>query len=67
MPVFRSGERVYETPSADEARARAKSQLRGFHPGIRRLVNPHSYPVGLEPGLHALKTALVLEARGIEV
>jgi hypothetical protein len=34
-----------------------------LHAGIKRLVNPHRYPVGLEQRLHELKTALVLAAR----
>ena len=32
--------------------------------GDRRFDHPHGYPVGLEQGLHALRTRLVLEARG---
>jgi nicotinate phosphoribosyltransferase len=35
-----------------------------FHAGVKRLVNPHQYPVGLELGLHDVKTKLILEARG---
>ena len=27
-------------------------------------INPHQYPVGLESGLHELKTELILQARG---
>jgi hypothetical protein len=32
---------------------------------VRRFVNPHRYPVGLEARLHALKQRLMLEARGL--
>jgi nicotinate phosphoribosyltransferase len=32
---------------------------------VKRFVNPHQYPVGLERGLHELKTRLVLAARGV--
>jgi len=65
VPVFRAGERVYDVPPIAEARARAKRELAEFHAGIKRFVNPHRYPVGLERGLHDLKTRLILEARGL--
>ena len=45
--------------------ARVKEQLACLHPGIKRFVNPHLYPVGLERRLHERKTELVLEARGL--
>lgn len=65
VPVFRRGERVYDPPPLEEVRRRGQEQLRGFHPGIKRFVNPHQYPVGLELGLFDLKTRLILEARGL--
>ena len=64
VPVFRNGELVYESPSLDRIRARARSQLASLHSGIKRFVNPHEYPVGLEPRLHDLRTRLTLETRG---
>jgi hypothetical protein len=33
---------------------------------VKRLVNPHQYPVRLERKLHRLKTKLILEARHLE-
>lgn len=63
VPVFRGGRRVYDPPSLDEIRARRERELARFHPGIKRLVHPHRYPVGLEEKLFDLKTRLVLEAR----
>jgi nicotinate phosphoribosyltransferase len=64
LPVFRGGRLAAEVPSLEEARGRAREQLAGFHGGIKRFVNPHRYPVGLEERLFDLKTRLVLEARG---
>jgi len=64
VPVFRAGRLVYQAPELAQTRQRAQDQLARFHPGIKRFVNPHAYPVGLEKGLHELKTRLVLEARG---
>ena len=66
MPVFRQGRRVYDPPPLSEARKRTAEQLQGFHGGVKRLVNPHRYPVGLERGLFDLKTHLILQARGLE-
>ncbi len=65
VPVFRGGEPVYEVPSVHEARERARTELAGFHASIKRRVNPHEYPVGLEARLHDMKTQLILQARGV--
>ena len=64
VPVFKRGQQVYQLPALAEIRRRAQSQLAMFHPGVKRFVNPHQYPVGLELGLHDLKTELILRARG---
>jgi nicotinate phosphoribosyltransferase len=65
VPVFRGGQRVYEPPPLASVRDRAAAQLALFHAGVKRFVNPHRYPVGLEQRLHELKTDLVLRARGV--
>jgi len=64
QPAMRGGSRVREPETLSVARDRVQKELAGFHAGIKRLVNPHRYPVGLERGLHDRKTALVLAARG---
>jgi len=64
QPAMRGGKRVREPEPLSAARDRVQKELAGFHAGIKRLVNPHRYPVGLERGLHDRKTALVLAARG---
>ena len=64
VPVFRNGDAVYESPPLDRIRARARNQLACLHSGIKRFVNPHEYPVGLEPRLSDLRTRLTLETRG---
>jgi nicotinate phosphoribosyltransferase len=64
-PIFRGGQCVYETPALAASRERTAAQLGMFHAGVKRFVNPHEYPVGLERGLHDLKTRLILEARGV--
>ena len=62
--IFREGELCYDLPKLERVRERVQTELSNLHPGIRRFENPHSYPVGLEKSLHALKTQLVLQARG---
>jgi nicotinate phosphoribosyltransferase len=66
VPVFRGGKLEYAVPTLEDVRARVRSQLDDFHPGIARFLNPHEYPVGLEKSLYDLKTKLILEARGFE-
>ena len=63
LPVLRKGARLAEPPSLEAARARAQAQIHNLHPAIRRLLNPHIYPVGLEMRLHERRSALVLERR----
>jgi nicotinate phosphoribosyltransferase len=66
QPVVRSGQQVYDEPSLEATRRHAQEQLSEFHASIKRFINPHEYPVGLEQSLHELKTRLILEARGVE-
>jgi nicotinate phosphoribosyltransferase len=65
VPVFRKGRRVYESPGLAEIRENTHRNLDQFHSGIKRLVNPHRYPVGLEKSLFDLKTDLILRARNL--
>lgn len=64
VPVLRGGKMVCQLPAIGEIRERVVKQLAMFNPGVKRFTNPHQYPVGLELGLHELKTKLVLKARG---
>jgi nicotinate phosphoribosyltransferase len=63
VPVFRAGELVYAAPMLEEIRARARQQVDRLYSGTKRLLNPHEYPVGLEPSLFDLKTELILKNR----
>jgi nicotinate phosphoribosyltransferase len=64
-PAMRAGVRSGPSPSLADIRARTRSQLGSLHPGIRRLLNPHIYPVGLEMRLHERRRELVLERRRV--
>ncbi|MBW3596271.1 MAG: nicotinate phosphoribosyltransferase [Planctomycetes bacterium] len=62
-PIFRDGERNYETPSAKAARERTSQQLAALDESVTRLADPQPYVVGLEQDLHDLKAKLMREAR----
>jgi nicotinate phosphoribosyltransferase len=64
VPAVRGGRVVYARPPLDAIRDRARAELARLYEGVRRFVNPHQFPVGLERGLFDLRTRLVLEARG---
>jgi nicotinate phosphoribosyltransferase len=63
LPALRRGRRVAAAPDLEAIRTRARSQLDSLHPAIRRLLNPHTYPVGLERQLHERRVQQVLERR----
>ena len=65
VPVFRDGRRIDDSPSIHQTRAHVQEELNGFYSGIKRFINPHVYPVGLEESLHSLKTDLIRQARRI--
>lgn len=64
VPIFRKGKLVGQLPDIHAVRERARSQLAMLHDGVKRFMNPHQYPVGLESSLHRLKTDLVHKTRG---
>jgi nicotinate phosphoribosyltransferase len=64
VPIFRRGKLVYTQPKLREVRAKVQEQLSMLHEGIKRLINPHEFPAGLEQNLHEMKTRLILQARG---
>lgn len=63
VPVVRGGEITAPLESLDEIRARVQSQLAKLHPTIRRFLNPHEYPVGLDIGLHERREAMIHQLR----
>ena len=63
VPIYQNGEKVYQSPAISEIRSYAQTQVNRFHPTIRRLVNPHQFPVGEEKSLMHLKKQLMIQAR----
>lgn len=66
VPAMRGGRALVEDDLAG-ARARATSQIARLPAGVKRFLNPHLYPVGLEPGLQKLRTEMILEARRLNL
>jgi len=64
-PIFRDGKRCYDSPHINIIRQATINSLESLPDGVKRLVNPHSYPVGLEEKLYKLKTDLILELRNL--
>jgi nicotinate phosphoribosyltransferase len=61
QPVMKEGKRVAGPESLDTIRARCKETIAKMHPGTKRLVNPHTYPAGLEQGLHEERERMLTE------
>ncbi len=66
VPLIRQGRRVAQAESLAMVRSRAQAELAHLHGGIKRFENPHEYPVGLEPELHALKARMIFKTRGVD-
>lgn len=66
VPVFQQGQQVYDSPDLHTIRAQTVRSLAELPAGVKRFVNPHSYPVGLEEKLFTIKTDLVLKLRQLD-
>jgi nicotinate phosphoribosyltransferase len=66
QPLARFGEIVWNRVSVAEAQATARANLAVLDPSIRRFLNPHRYPVGLESSLFILRDNLRRKAKGLE-
>jgi nicotinate phosphoribosyltransferase len=64
-PLISKGAVIAELPGALEAQQTARTSLEQLDTSNKRLLNPHSYPVGLEPALHDTRDRLIRAARGI--
>ncbi len=66
-PLAREGRVVLGAPGRDAlaARERARAGLGALDESQKRMLNPHSYPVGLERGLSEHRRDLVVRLRGL--
>ncbi|WGL61043.1 nicotinate phosphoribosyltransferase [Pigmentibacter sp. JX0631] len=58
-PIFVKGKLVYQTPALVQIREKCFESLNKLHPSIKRLLNPHHYPAGLEKNLFNFKHDLI--------
>jgi nicotinate phosphoribosyltransferase len=63
QPVLRQGRLLQEFESLSAIRERAVAQLARLHPGIRRFMNPHAFPVGIDIGLHEVRDRMIRDLR----
>lgn len=63
IPAIREGGIVAKVDDLDVVRRRTRQQTQRMHPTIRRFMNPHEYPVGLDIGLHELRDEMIHQAR----
>lgn len=65
VPIFRQGKQVYDCPDIHTIRDTTTQSIQELPSGVKRFVNPHSYPVGLEEKLYKAKTELILKLRNL--
>jgi nicotinate phosphoribosyltransferase len=63
VPLLRAGQPAADAEPLEAIRQRVARGLERLHPTIRRFLNPHEYPVGLDVGLHELRQRMILDAR----
>jgi nicotinate phosphoribosyltransferase len=63
VPVIKNGKRVYPEMEIGAIRNLVIENMKKFHDGIKRFVNPHIYPVGLEKSLYEMRTKMIMEKR----
>jgi len=63
VPVFEDGKCVYFSPCPHYIKKQVEVGLSKFHDGIKRFVNPHAYPVGLEEHLYETKQQIIMYLR----
>ena len=63
QPVVEDGRAVGEPESIEVARKRCHDSLMVMDPAYLRFLNPQAYPVGLEPGLAAVRERLARHER----
>ena len=65
VPIFRQGKQVYQSPDLHAIREQTIRSLKELPAGVKRFINPHSYPAGLEEKLFTIKTDLILQLRKV--
>jgi nicotinate phosphoribosyltransferase len=63
IDVLEEGRLVYDLPSIEEMRRIRQADVERLDPGVKRLINPHTYHVSLTERLWDLKQKLIRSAR----
>ena len=63
VPIFKDGKKVYTSPSLHSIAKHCQDELKRLQVGVKRFLNPHVYPVGMEKNLYELKNKLVKKIR----
>ena len=63
QPYLIDGKRVIETESIQHSRERTISQLNSLDKSIKRFINPHTYPAGIESDLHEIRQSMINKIR----
>ncbi|MCL1879422.1 MAG: nicotinate phosphoribosyltransferase [Actinomycetia bacterium] len=66
-PLARGGKVLWPQLSVAEIQQTAKRNLQCLDASCRRFLNPHSYVVGLEPGLHNQRDQLRSQLHGVDL
>jgi nicotinate phosphoribosyltransferase len=67
VDVLKQGALVYESPSISEIRQSRQTDMERLDPGVKRLMNPHTYHVSLTKRLWDLKQELIRSAKAEDV
>jgi nicotinate phosphoribosyltransferase len=62
-PVIQDGEIVAERPEIPQMRKTREKDINALDPGVRRIMNPHTYHVSLSQKLWDLKQSLIKKAQ----
>lgn len=63
VPLFKNGEKVYQSPSLMEIQQHCKDDLATFWDQYKRILNPHRYKVDLSDSLWMLKNSMLQQFR----
>ena len=63
VSIFKEGKLIYDSPDIHSIRGKAELELKQLDKSVKRFVNPHNYPVGLEASLYNDKIELIMKLR----
>jgi nicotinate phosphoribosyltransferase len=64
VDILQEGKLVYALPSIEDMRQARRNDMERLDPGVKRLMNPHTYHVSLTQRLWETKQGLIQSAKG---